>query len=258
VSTILKALRRLEEEKAAPVGRRPLREEVTRTAGSSGSRRGAWLLALGGLVGGVAVGVALLTLWPRDVAVQPSSTPLVRAPARPPRVAPPEPEVVPGQLSAEALSSPVEVVARPQPRPLVADEPAPAAEPEQSAARDELAARASVPAVASPPPAAASDPTSAWPSTSPGDAAWDEPETTAERVAAAPPPLAAGIRVEQTFWHPRPDRRVAVLTLPEREQPLRVHEGDALGALVVTEIEPSGVVFTQHGQRVRRALGELP
>jgi hypothetical protein len=31
-----------------------------------------------------------------------------------------------------------------------------------------------------------------------------------------------------------------------------------VGALVVSEIEPSGVVFTQQGQQVRRALGEAP
>ena len=83
-------------------------------------------------------------------------------------------------------------------------------------------------------------------------------EASAERAAASAPPMAPGIRVEQTFWHPRPDRRVAVLALPGHEQPLRVREGDAVGALVVSEIEPSGVVFTQQGQRVRRALGEVP
>jgi hypothetical protein len=235
VSTILKALRRLEEEKTAPVGRRPLREEVTHTAGSPRPRRGAWALALGALAGGVAVGVALLTVWPRDIAVEPSEQRLVRAPARPPVAAPvaapAEPETAPQALSAAALASPVEVVARPQPKPLVVDEPLPvaAAEPELSAERGGFAASASAPAVASPPPAAESA-----------------------------PPMAPGIRVEQTFWHPRPDRRVAVLALPGREQPLRVHEGDAVGALVVYEIEPSGVVFTQQGQRVRRALGEAP
>ena len=139
--------------------------------------------------------------------------------------------------------------------------PRPASHLRIRARRGGLAARASAPPVASPPPTAARDSTpelEAWPSTSPGDTAWGEPEVDAERVAAGPPSLVAGIRVEQTFWHPRPDRRVAVLALPEREQPLRVHEGDAVGALVVTEIEPSGVVFTQHGQRLRRALGEAP
>jgi hypothetical protein len=268
VSTILKALRRLEEEKTAPVGRRPLREEVAHIADSPRPRRGTWALALGALAGGVAVGVALLTVWPRDVAVEQPEQRRVRAPARPPVAAPAEPEAAPQVLSAAALASPVEVVARPQPKPLVVDEPVPvaAAEPELSAERGGFAASGSAPAVASPPPGvAAAEPargapsaSPALPSTSSEDAAWRESEANAESAAESAPPMAAGIRVEQTFWHPRPDRRVAVLALPGREQPLRVHEGDAVGALVVSEIEPSGVVFTQQGQRVRRALGEAP
>jgi hypothetical protein len=67
---------------------------------------------------------------------------------------------------------------------------------------------------------------------------------------------AAEVRVEKTLWHPQADRRVAVLALPGREDPLRVHEGDVVGTLVVAEIEPSGVVFTRDGERMRRALGE--
>jgi hypothetical protein len=268
VSTILKALRRLEEDKTAPVGRRPLREEVVHTAYSPRPRRGAWALALGALAGGVAVGVALLTVWPRGLAQEPSQQRVVRAPARAPEAAPAEPEVAPHELSAAALASPVEVVARPQAKPLVVDEPVPvaAAEPELSTERGGFAASVSAPAVASPPPAVAAaaaareapSTSPALPSTSPEDAAWRESEANAGRAAESAPPMARGIRVEQTFWHPRPDRRVAVLALPGREQPLRVHEGDAVGALVVSEIEPSGVVFTRQGQRVRRALGEAP
>jgi hypothetical protein len=267
VSTILKALRRLEEEKTAPVGRRPLREEVAHTAEAPRPPRGAWALALGALAGGVAVGFALLMVWPRDLAREPSQQPVTRAPARAPEAAPAEPEVAPHGLSAAALASPVEVVARPQPKPLVVDEAVPVAstEPGLSAERGGFAARVSTPAVASPPPAAAAEPargapstSPALPSTSPEDAAWRESEANAGRAAESAPAMAAGVRVEQTFWHPRPDRRVAVLALPGREQPLRVREGDAVGALVVSEIEPSGVVFTQQGQRVRRALGEAP
>jgi hypothetical protein len=244
VSTILKALRRLEEERTAPVGRRPLREEVAHAADSPRPRRGAWAIALGALAGGVAVGVALLTVWPRDVAREQPEQPLVRAPAppaRPPRAAPAEPEAQ--GLSDAALASPVKVVARPGPKPLVVDEPEPAptdrvaaAAPPPPAAHGRRTERLSAPAVASPPPS----------------------DADALARARSAPPIAPGIRVEQTFWHPRPNRRVAVLTLPGREQPLRVHEGDAVGALVVSEIEPSGVVFTQQGQQVRRALGEAP
>ena len=41
MSTILKALRRLEHEKTAPVGQRPLREEVTQSAAEARRSRGA-------------------------------------------------------------------------------------------------------------------------------------------------------------------------------------------------------------------------
>jgi general secretion pathway protein A len=37
-----------------------------------------------------------------------------------------------------------------------------------------------------------------------------ELEEIGRRLAEIPPPVAAGIRIEQTLWHPRPDRRVAV------------------------------------------------
>ncbi|HEY5656961.1 MAG TPA: hypothetical protein VIY27_04155 [Myxococcota bacterium] len=265
MSTILKALRRLEEEKTAPVGRRPLREEVAHVAEPPRPRRGAWALAAVALVGGVAVGVALLKFWPQPPVPQQPEPQVARAPAPAlPRPAPVQREAEPQGLSDAALTSPVEVVARPKAKPLIADEPgsAPAARAPRPAARARPGTRPS-PAVASPPPRAASARAPEAQRSAPqfseipdATAVWAESEAEAPPAVASAPSPEPGIRVEQTFWHPTRERRVAVLTLPGREQPLRVKEGDAVGGLVVSEIEPSGVVFAHEGGQVRHALGE--
>ena len=68
MSTILKALRRLEREKTALEGR-PLKDEVT-AAPATGSRRGfplfALMIAAGAL--GLGFGASLLWLWPSEAA----------------------------------------------------------------------------------------------------------------------------------------------------------------------------------------------
>jgi hypothetical protein len=63
------------------------------------------------------------------------------------------------------------------------------------------------------------------------------------------------IRVEKTLWHPVAGRRVAVVTLPDHEGPLRVREGEVVGEVLVSKIEPSGVVFSGNRGEVRRAVG---
>jgi hypothetical protein len=63
------------------------------------------------------------------------------------------------------------------------------------------------------------------------------------------------IRVEKTLWHPEAGRRVAVVTLPDHEGSLRVREGEVVGEVLVSKIEPSGVVFSGDQGEVRRAVG---
>jgi hypothetical protein len=299
VSTILKALRRLEHEKAAPVGQRPLREEVTQSAAEVRRSRGAWASAVAALVAGAGLGAFLLFLWssgmeessddgvvsaapPTREAAPAAAEPRVpRAPAPVARraAAAPAAEVEPEGLSADALASPVEVVERPAPKPLVVEEPTPpraqvlaAAEPEASA--PQTAPRVTEPITPPPPAPAASAASSEAPEPAVAEAApaaeasaetavnetsapqSDAPAARAEPPAAASNWSAAEIRVERTLWHPQASRRVAVLVLPGRDAPLHVHEGDAVGALVVAEIEPSGVVFTREGERTRRTLGD--
>ena len=95
---------------------------------------------------------------------------------------------------------------------------------------------------------------------------WEEPpapapspEPTAASKPPAPKPVAKaespGVRVERTSWHPSAARRTAVVALASGEE-LEVHEGDEVGSLVVSRIEPSGVVFLDRGVEVRRRIGE--
>jgi hypothetical protein len=55
--------------------------------------------------------------------------------------------------------------------------------------------------------------------------------------------------VEKTQWHPLADRRIAWVRVPGDPDPLRVVEGDVVDGLLITAIEPSGVVFERDGRR---------
>ena len=57
-----------------------------------------------------------------------------------------------------------------------------------------------------------------------------------------------------TRWHPDAARGTARVEVDGGTQ--QVKEGDALGPLVVSTIEPSGVVFTHDGVELRRRVGE--
>ena len=75
------------------------------------------------------------------------------------------------------------------------------------------------------------------------------PSPTAPAPAVAKEsPLA--VEVERTFWHPKAERREAILKLPDQEQPVRVREGEALGRFTVMLIEPSRVVFEKDGVEI--------
>jgi hypothetical protein len=63
------------------------------------------------------------------------------------------------------------------------------------------------------------------------------------------------VTVKKTVWHPVPERRVARIEVEGRKGLLELHEGDAVGTLVVAEIQPSGVVFLHGGERLHRKVG---
>jgi hypothetical protein len=74
----------------------------------------------------------------------------------------------------------------------------------------------------------------------------------AEVAPAAPAP--PDLLVAKTLWHPQADRRVAFVSIGGGES-RRIQEGDVVGRYVVSEIQPSGVVFLDDGEKVRRAVG---
>jgi len=129
LSTILKALRRLEEEKAATEEPRPLREQIASTPRAEHRpRRSGWLAAAGALVLGVATGGALIW-WlfgnptPAPiVAAAVTAVPAPQAPAPEPVVPAPPPSApaAPGPPD-QAFASDVELVDRPEALPMVAD-----------------------------------------------------------------------------------------------------------------------------------------
>jgi hypothetical protein len=71
-------------------------------------------------------------------------------------------------------------------------------------------------------------------------------------VVPAPPDVV----VRGTVWHPQAERRRATVEVEGHRGPLELREGDAVGALVVAKIEPSGVVFLHGGATLRRGVGE--
>ncbi len=255
MSTILKALRRVEREREQAV-RRPLREELAAPAGGPVRR----VLAPGRAIvaAGAAAAVAgiLAGAWSlgRSPAEPPAAPPRSaargvesRPPAPPPRA--PEPEVarvsrefgtaLPGaeaapvagarprdERHAQAPAAPPAVVTEPvapaPPAPIVAK--LPAVEPRSEPVAPKAVERAAPPA---PEPARA--------------------------VVRAPLPA---VSVKRTIWHPDAGRRVAVVEIPGLDAPVRLSEGDAVGTLVVVRIEPDGVLF-QHGNvQLHRAVGE--
>jgi hypothetical protein len=69
------------------------------------------------------------------------------------------------------------------------------------------------------------------------------------------------VLVTQTIWHPRAERRVAVIERLDAsggEESLRMREGDRIGSLQLVSIEPTGVVFVHDGIELRRRIGARP
>jgi len=292
MSTILKALRRIEDDKAPPPGARPLREEVAAVPGEPLSRRpfaDGRALWLGG-----ALALVLLVLVPvggalwlsRGEGEEPARA-MVEAPAR----------ILPGPRAdaagaaspvAERTAAPPAPARRSPPEASGAGAASPSAEgraatdragrstegrgateisgpsTEAGAATDIARRSAEAPATAPPP----RDP-------APVDRGYAAAETGGPSAPAAPrpapepaPPPATSdpepavrhimpeLTVAGTVWHPDPGRRTAEIELAGRGEPLTLREGDAVGSLVVKAIEPSGVVFRMGEVEVRRRVGE--
>jgi hypothetical protein len=331
LSTILKALRRLEEEKAATEEPRPLREQIASAPPTSlRSRRTGWTAAAVALVLGVATGGAAIwwlfgrTSTPTQIAAANPMPPVPSAVVPPPPApAPPARASEPGPPE-QAFDSDVEMVNRPDALPRLADsepvEPGPiqpkpgSVRPVENSAAAERARQAALaeynaaerarrgqpaevvppappqpldpigaqpepatpdvaqaappdpapvapPAPAAPPavkpePKAEVAPPAAKPAAKPVAARPAPPKGAAAKEPVPPPPPAVAVSVEKTQWHPLADRRIAWLNVPGESEPHRVVEGDVVDGLIVSKIEPSGVVFDRDGEKIRRGLGK--
>ena len=120
----------------------------------------------------------------------------------------------------------------------------------------------------------AAQPAAAEPSSLPPVAAARAPIPEPQQRDETPPPVKISddfaviernpippLLVTQTIWHPRAERRVALIErLDDSEggEALRLHEGDRIGSLQLVSIEPAGVVFVHDGVELRRRVGARP
>lgn len=289
MSSILKALRRVEAERPAQPQRRSMRGDIVGGPGPKPSppprrkkSRGPNLRLWGGL--GAALLLAALVWWrlpspapegevveaqapsaaeaaaPVERAAEPPAPPPAPAaspaPEAPPVAVAPEPSPaadggVPAELAQQLpplgetldttalapLPEPPAVEALPvEPAATVAPTPTPKPAPPRRAAR---AAPSPTPVAKPPAPAPAAKP----------------PPAVAKRPPA-PPPSAPTVLVERASWHPKPERRVAWIRLEGSGTTRELHEGDAVGTLVVKEIRPSSVVFVHGAEELTRRVGD--
>jgi hypothetical protein len=278
VSTILRALQRVEGEKNDASEMGALREGVVPPGEPLVRERGRhWRFGITAFLAAILLGFFLWWMVPTGEVPRPSEQelpPVASEPAparsRGGEVAAAKP---PAPIEEIGSSAPARTVSAPPPLP-AAEESAPpvsAAEPPPSAAAEPSAARQ--PAAVLPPPRHLTEepkaeeplaevppsyeeaPPPATPADQPPPRVAEPPKPKAPapaRVAALRPPK---VTVKKTVWHPVPERRVARIEVEGRKGLLELHEGDAVGTLVVAEIQPSGVVFLHGGERLHRKVG---
>ena len=292
MSTILKALRRLEREQ--PQLQRPLRERVV-TGEAEPPEPGfarATRLRTAAVAGGVAALLAGAWYLGRSTANQAddalaTARPAPPRPAGPLRAAatraqPPSEAVQRAALERRRLepfvSAPVRDAAFDDEVEFAVIERVEATRPDESAQASTALARVQAgsaepepaPQKSAPPPAAELEtetfsarapevsprrppaPPDASAPADPGLAVAPLSRSDALTIARAPMPEPSVLR---TTWHPDPARRAAEVKLADSEESIRLREGDALGPLIVVAIEPLGVVFSHEGVELRRPVG---
>jgi len=251
MSTILKALRRLEEEKQERALERDLREAVAggrpRPAHSGGAwRRGALAVAALAVFLGSLAALGWVWLGRGDSVPQGAAAPVsAGAPEAPParRTSP-----APRRIAAESMERRAPVAAPPT-RPTAEPPRARASTPPPSPP---------APAVRSPEPVVESIAVEDLP-VAPPQATRSEPsapETGAARVVRLHRPEVAVPTVERTVWHPDASRRSALVAVAGEATPREIRQGEAVDGFTAVEIKPGGVTFQRDGVIFDRGVGE--
>ncbi len=248
MSTILKALRRLEQERAKDA-ERPLKEAVVYARPRSLGPWGHRALIVLALVLGFSVTWVLLPPSSSDG----DDAASVSSVATPPPTALPATPALPQPVAMRGAAAVDPEVLRPS-APFEVS--APSGE-SGSGSRAVTVAPTSEPA----PSAPIAEPRRAAIETTGGESVIVAPiegrvsrlvdEEPAPRVAHAEIP----VHVVRTSWHPRAERRAAWVAIGGAD-PREVREGEWVGALEIRTIEPDGILFADGPILVHRRIGE--
>jgi hypothetical protein len=322
VSTILKALQRLEDEKSANVERSLEEQIVERRPPPRPERRGLKIGAVA--IGGLAIAGAAFFFWQTqekssvEVAMEPppptiQPEPAKKAAAEKPRRKRPARQALAARVEEESsaieISPVIEVVKHLDAQPADSAESAAssksaassedgksedvaaappkakpgaarpagrrsASKPKPSVARTAEQAKPAEEQVAdAKPPATQVSGGSVRSLATPSQPAPVEIAAVAPKSvpAAEPAPIPAAVKeptkktvaraklpvlsIEKTIWHPDANRRVALVKLLEVDEVIRMKEGDAVGPLVVIDINPGSVLFTHDDVEIRYNVG---
>lgn len=258
MSTILKALRRLEEDRRNE-DERSLRERILSTESPTGPRSAGRRSGIAVLAGLLLLGVVGGVGWwmqGRDRAAPPNALA-----GQGPAVVEEPSAVETAEFAAVALPP---VSAAPPVPSVVSPAPAPAAVPPPA-----LGIAEDIGLVTRPPKAAA---VSAPPEVARVSAPRPEPRLEPEpkpkaarlpeAVTASAPPIRKIERapmpdfvVMRTVWHPEAARRVAMIRVAGQGEAKAFGEGEAMGVLEIVEIQPSAVLFRRDGVEIVRRIG---
>jgi len=168
------------------------------------------------------------------------------APARPPERSPP--------TEIPRLNPPLPIVAEVPRRPMPSSLPRRAPPSVALVPDDRPSVSAPAPAPAPAPVAVAESALSGSPSPPiPGSSV---PARASSSVETVDRPHLPQLGILSTRWHPRAERRSALLRLEASDETITLREGDAVGPLVIKEITPSSVVFETEGLEIRRRVGD--
>lgn len=253
MSTILKALRRLEDDQKAQdersIRERVLAGEASQPVPSTTGRSVVLLLAGGLAVLAVAGAAAFWILLETQTAgnllsPDPSEAALASAAGKPapaqtaltslPQVSTPPPRRVPAPVPPAA--PPVRRVAASDATPGIADDIALVVRKEPVGS----------PPVEKPP----ARKVAAVKKAKPAPQALEAPPI--RKLERAPMPEFV---VTQTVWHPAASRRVAMIRLKGEPAARSYSEGDGLGSLELVEIQPAAVIFRRGAVKIKRSIG---